>query len=70
MVCPGCNQTIVRSPAGTECGGVGDGICTESAYAFDLLRGTARWEADGDPPSPIVCSAIRLAHMQVAAKSA
>ena len=46
--CPGCGQLVTCG----ECGGAGEGICAEAAYAQDIyMRRAPAWEMDGPPPS-------------------
>lgn len=53
--CPACNQVVTNG----ECGGPGEGICIEAAFAMDLADGRAPvWEGDGEPPTTAELSAI------------
>jgi len=68
--CPGCGQEIHVDPKGkTECGGLDEGICAATQYAFDVeitpISATGTWhELEGiqAPPTPEVCEHIRAAH--------
>lgn len=66
-VCPGCDQEISVTGSKSECGGEGEGICDEAAFAFDVqLKGLAyaqnMWAAKSPPPTDAECKAITLAH--------
>lgn len=71
VVCPGCDQEIEISGGMTECGGEGEGICAEGAFAFEV-RETSRaraedaWEGEGGPPAARACSEIIRAHEKAA----
>jgi len=62
--CPGCEQTIVVTDGGGECGGEGEGICCWAHYALNMVRDgrPAVWEwteiDDPDPPSNKLVRAI------------
>lgn len=60
--CPGCGQTITDDGGKLECGGVGEGVCLEAAFAFDTANGRSpEWEGNPrihEAPTPEVQAAI------------